>query len=47
MPGWLWGGASAIVLALALLFLGSLAWGLGRVARSERPAAAAAPIMYV
>ena len=33
IPGWLWGGASALVLALALGFLGTLAWGLGRVAR--------------
>jgi hypothetical protein len=39
VPGWLWGGASAIVLALALGFLGTLAWGLGRVARQTRPAA--------
>jgi hypothetical protein len=39
VPAWLWGGASAIVLALALLFLGALAWGLGRVARTATPAA--------
>jgi hypothetical protein len=37
VPGWLWGGASAIVLALALVFLGALAWGLGRVARTAKP----------
>jgi hypothetical protein len=38
VPGWLWGGASAVVLALALGFLGTLAWGLGRVARhANRP----------
>jgi hypothetical protein len=39
VPAWLWGGASAIVLALALMFLGALAWGLGRVARTAKPAA--------
>jgi hypothetical protein len=48
VPGWLWGGASAIVLALALALLGALAWALGRVARQSRagappPAAAPAP----
>jgi hypothetical protein len=37
IPGWLWGGASAIVLLLALGFLGTLAWGLGRVARGAPP----------
>jgi hypothetical protein len=37
VPGWLWGGASVLVLGLALAFLGALAWGLGRVARRERP----------
>ncbi len=38
VPGWLWAGASALVLALALGFLGTLSWGLGRVARrAERP----------
>jgi hypothetical protein len=42
VPGWLWGGASAVVLALALTFLGALAWGLGRVARHQRPAPAPA-----
>jgi hypothetical protein len=39
VPGWLWGGASAVVLALALGLLGALAWGLGRVARHAKPAA--------
>jgi hypothetical protein len=39
VPGWLWGGASALVLALAVGFLGALAWGLGRVARREQPGA--------
>ena len=46
VPGWLWGGASAVVLALALAFLGALAWGLGRVGRQSKPGAlppAAAP----
>ena len=36
IPGWLWAGASAVVLALALGFLGTLAWGLGRVARHDK-----------
>jgi hypothetical protein len=36
VPGWLWAGASAVVLALAAAFLGALAWGLGRVARTEK-----------
>jgi hypothetical protein len=44
IPGWLWAGASAVVLALALGFLGTLAWGLGRVARhAERPEATQPP----
>jgi hypothetical protein len=37
VPGWLWGGASAVVLLLAAGFLGALAWGLGRVARTAKP----------
>jgi hypothetical protein len=43
VPAWLWGGASAVVLVLALGLLGALAWGLGRVARSGRPAPPAPP----
>jgi hypothetical protein len=43
VPGWLWGGASAVVLLLAAGLLGALAWGLGRVARSERPTPPPAP----
>jgi hypothetical protein len=43
VPGWLWGGASAAVLLLAAGLLAALAWGLGRVARSERPAGPPAP----
>jgi hypothetical protein len=43
VPGWLWGGASAVVLLLALGFLGALAWGLGRVARTETPGAPPPP----
>ncbi len=35
IPAWLWATASATVLALTLGFLGALAWGLGRVARSN------------
>jgi hypothetical protein len=33
IPGWLWTAACLVVLALALMFMGSLAWGLARVAR--------------
>jgi hypothetical protein len=44
VPGWLWAGASALVLALALVFLGALAWGLGRVARHGGPPAARPPV---
>jgi hypothetical protein len=43
VPGWLWGGASAVVLVLSLGFLGTLAWGLGRVARQTRRPDAAPP----
>jgi hypothetical protein len=43
IPGWLWGGASAVVLLLALAFLGTLAWGLGRVARHGRRPGAPPP----
>ena len=43
VPGWLWGGASAVVLALAIAFLAALAWGLGRVARREKPSPPAPP----
>ena len=35
VPGWLWGGANAAVLALYLAFLTALAIGVGRVARSD------------
>ncbi|HEX8205011.1 MAG TPA: hypothetical protein VF587_03015 [Solirubrobacteraceae bacterium] len=34
-PAWLWTAAGATVLALYLLFLGALAWGVGRVARRD------------
>jgi len=43
VSGWLWGGASAVVLTLALVFLGALAWGLGRVARQGKPGAPLPP----
>jgi hypothetical protein len=33
VPGWLWGAASGAVLALYAIFLATLAWGVGRVAR--------------
>ena len=35
IPGWLWTTACLIVLALSLLFIGSLAWGVARVARTD------------
>ena len=35
VPGWLWGGANALVGALYLLFLSALAIGVGRVARHD------------
>ena len=34
VPGWLWGVASLVVLAISVTLLGTLAWGLARVARS-------------
>jgi hypothetical protein len=34
VPGWLWGVASLVVLAISVTLLAALAWGLGRVARS-------------
>ncbi|MDX6697133.1 MAG: hypothetical protein QOE65_530 [Solirubrobacteraceae bacterium] len=37
VPGWLFAAASFVVLAIALAFLGALAWGLARVARTGRP----------
>jgi hypothetical protein len=38
-PAWLWTGACLLVLALSLMFMGSLAWGVARVARGTVPAA--------
>jgi hypothetical protein len=35
-PTWLWGLAVTTVLALYVVFLGALAWGVGRVARRAR-----------
>ena len=35
IPGWLWTAACLVVLALSLMFMGSLAWGLARVARTS------------
>jgi hypothetical protein len=35
VPGWLWGGANAAVMALYVAFLTALAIGVGRVARSD------------
>src|SRR5918996_432476 len=34
VPGWLWSAASGTVMALYLVFLLTLAWGVGRVARA-------------
>ena len=36
-PSWLFAAASLAVLAIALGFIGALAWGLARVARTGRP----------
>jgi hypothetical protein len=36
VAGWLWATASAVVLALYVLFLAALAWGVGRLARAPR-----------
>jgi len=33
VPGWLWGGMSLVVASLSLLLLGTLGWGLVRLAR--------------
>jgi hypothetical protein len=34
VPAWLWTAACLVVLVLALIFMGSLAWGVARVARA-------------
>jgi len=34
-PGWLWAAAAIIVLALYVIFLSALAWGVARVARRD------------
>lgn len=34
IPGWLWTAACLVVLALSLIFMASLAWGVARVART-------------
>ena len=36
IPGWLWTAACLVVLALSLMFMASLAWGVARVARTRR-----------
>jgi hypothetical protein len=36
VAGWIWVAASSVVLALYLVFLAALAWGVGRLARSGR-----------
>ncbi|WCB92517.1 hypothetical protein DSM104299_01213 [Baekduia alba] len=35
IPGWLWTVACLVVLALSLIFMASLAWGVARVARAS------------
>jgi hypothetical protein len=39
VPGWLWTAACLLVLALSLMFMASLAWGVARVARTPGPGA--------
>ncbi len=43
VPAWLWGGASAIVLALYLALIAALSWGVGRIGREPRPAPSPTP----
>lgn len=49
IPGWLWTAACLVVLALSIVFMTSLAWGVARVARTGdgggpgRPPAEPAP----
>ncbi len=44
VPGWLWGVAGLVVLALALLLLGGIGWALARISRSAgTPYAGAEP----
>ena len=40
-PAWLWGSASALVVALYLSLLTALAWGVGRIGRTESAAVTA------
>src|SRR3954466_7127216 len=40
IPGWLWTAACLVVLALSLVFMASLAWG---VARGARPGGGGGP----
>jgi hypothetical protein len=37
VPTWLWGSATALVLALYLSLLAVLSWGVGRIGRTPRP----------
>jgi hypothetical protein len=43
VPSWLWSTASTVVLLLALGFIGTLAWGIGRVSRIAPPDPRMAP----
>src|SRR4051812_14497464 len=43
IPGWLWTAACLVVLALSVVFIASLAWGVARVARSGADAPGGPP----
>jgi hypothetical protein len=43
IPSWLWTAACLVVLALSLMFMASLAWGVARVARAGDGGTPAAP----
>ncbi|HET6507144.1 MAG TPA: hypothetical protein VFG42_10160 [Baekduia sp.] len=43
IPGWLWTAACLVVLALAIVFMTSLAWGVARVARTGSDGDGTAP----
>src|SRR3954449_9800875 len=43
IPGWLWTAACLVVLALSIVFIASLAWGVARVARTGDGGLAGAP----
>jgi hypothetical protein len=43
VPGWLWTTACLVVLALSIVFITSLAWGVARVARAGDDGTPGAP----